>query len=92
MNKALEWKTNDERIKEVANRFVKARKALKISQQRLATISGVSYGSIRRFEKTGQISFYSLVCLADAINYQDDIDNLFRNITYKDIMDIIKHD
>ena len=46
---------------ELASRFQKLRKSKKYSQAQLAEKSGVSYGSIRRFEHRGQISLESLL-------------------------------
>ena len=44
------------------------RKELSWTQQDLAEKSGVSYGSIKRFERTGQISFESLLKIAEALS------------------------
>ena len=61
-----------------------------MSQQRLSILSGVSYASIRRFEKTGNISLSSLVKLALALQLYDDLDNLFvSHSKYKTIEEII---
>ena len=88
--KALEFVTYYEKQLEIAKRFVAIRKSRKISQQRLATISGVSYASIRRFEKTGDISLSSFVKLALALQLYDDLDNLFKTRKeYKSIEDVI---
>lgn len=76
---ALKFVTYDEKQLEIAKRFVAIRKNKKISQQRLSVISSVSYASIRRFEKTGDISLSSLVKLALALQLYDDLDNLFKN-------------
>lgn len=88
--KALEWKTNDERAIEIADRVVRARKALKITQKRLAVLSGVTYASIRRFERTGNISFLSLISIINSLGYSSDLDNLIQNINYIDIKDAMK--
>lgn len=76
---ALQFITYYEKQLEIAKRFVKIRKNKKVSQERLSTLSGVSYGSIRRFEKTGDISLSSLVKIALALQLYDDLDNLFKN-------------
>ena len=87
---ALQFVTYYEKQLEIAVRFVAIRKSKKISQQRLSILSGVSYASIRRFEKTGDISLSSLVKLALALNLYDDLDNLFKHHqNYKSIEDII---
>lgn len=86
----LQFVTYYEKQLEIAKRFIAIRKSKKISQQRLSTISGVSYASIRRFEKTGDISLASLVKLALALQLYDDLDNLFKSHkTYKSIEEII---
>lgn len=64
---------------EIVKRFRKRRKEQKISQKALAEKSGVTYASIRRFETTGEISFSSLLKLAQAINCLQDFDSLFAN-------------
>lgn len=88
--KALEFVTYYEKQLEIAKRFVVIRKIRKISQQRLSEISGVSYASIRRFEKTGDISLASLVKLALALQLYDDLDNLFKaQNEYRSIEDVI---
>ena len=87
---ALQFVTYYEKQLEIAKRFIAIRKSKKISQQRLSAISGVSYASIRRFEKTGDISLASLVKLALALQLYDDLDNLFKSHkTYESIEEII---
>ena len=88
--RALQFTTYDEKQLEIAKRFVAIRKSRKVSQQRLSILSGVSYASIRRFEKTGDISLSSLIKLALALQLYDDLDNLFKNHQeYKSIEEII---
>ena len=88
--KPLEFVTYYEKQLEIAKRFVLIRKNRKISQRRLSEISGVSYASIRRFEKTGDISLASLVKLALALQLYDDLDNLFKERKeYKSIEEVI---
>ena len=54
---ALIWETADELDQKLASRLRNIRKRRAISQQRLADMSGVSYGSIKRFEATGRFPF-----------------------------------
>jgi len=63
---------------ELASRFQKLRKSKKYSQALLAEKSGVSYGSIRRFEYTGQISLESLLKLAHLFDRLDDFETVFK--------------
>ena len=75
---ALQFVTYDEKLIEIRDRLIQIRKNYKISQKELAKLSNVSYGSIRRFESTGEISFSSLVKIAVAMRLYDDLDNLFK--------------
>ena len=63
------------------------RKALKISQKQLATRSGVSYASIRRFESTGEISLTSLLKIARVLDCLDDFKDIFKNFPITDLKD-----
>lgn len=88
--RALEFVTYYELQLEITKRFITIRKNRKISQLRLSEISGVSYASIRRFEKTGDISFASLVKLAIALRLYDDLNNLFKvHKEYQSIEEVI---
>jgi len=62
---------------ELAERFKKLRKDKKLSQSELADKSGVSLGSIKRFEYTGQISLESLLKLAHLFDRLDDFEEVF---------------
>ncbi len=52
------------------------RKELGWTQQALAERSGVSYGSIKRFERFGKISFESLLKVAEVLGRLDDFEKL----------------
>lgn len=69
--------TQEQCLCNLVNRFISVRKKKKISQKKLEKLSGVSYGSIRRFESTGQISLHSLMRLAMALDYLSDFEKLF---------------
>ena len=60
-----------------------------ISQEKLASLSGVSYGSIKRFEATGQISLISLTKIAMALDIADELRNIFTQVPYRDIQEVI---
>ena len=62
------WETPEELDQKLAQRVRKIRKRRSITQEKLASISGVSYGSIKRFETTGQISLLSLTKIAIALD------------------------
>ena len=55
-------------LKSTAQNIASIRKELRWTQKDLAERSGVSYGSIKRFERSGQISFESLLKIAEALN------------------------
>ena len=50
---------------------------LNVSQRTLSAKSGVSYGSLKKFEQTGQISLESLLKLAAILGRMDDFKELF---------------
>jgi transcriptional regulator with XRE-family HTH domain len=54
------------------------RKQIGYSQSELATRSGVSLGSIKRFELTGHISLESLLKLAHVLNRINDFEYIFK--------------
>ena len=55
-------------LKSTAKNVAKLRKDYDLTQQDLADKSGVSYGSIKRFERLGKISFESLLKIAEALS------------------------
>lgn len=57
------------------------RKEQKFSQKELARRSGVSLGSLQRFEQTGEISFRSLLSLAMVLDCLEDFVHLFEKTT-----------
>ena len=69
--------TPSEMQKRVASRVCDLRLELNLSQQTLSKKSGVSYGSLKKFEQTGQISLESLLKLAMALWRMDDFNALF---------------
>jgi len=69
--------TPSEMQKRVASRARDLRLELNFSQQTLSEKSGVSYGSLKKFEQTGQISLESLLKLAVILGCMDDFNSLF---------------
>ena len=63
--------------KAIASRLRDIRLELNLSQQTLSEKSGVSYGSLKKFECTGQISLESLLKLALVLGCMDDFKALF---------------
>ena len=83
------WETPEELDQKLAQRVRKIRKRRSITQEKLASISGVTYGSIKRFETTGQISLLSLTKIAIALDLADELRNIFTQVPYKDIQEVI---
>lgn len=83
------WETAEELDKKIADRVRLIRKRRSISQEKLAQISGVSFGSVKRFETTGQISLLSLTRIAMALDMADDLRQLFTKVPYRNIQEVI---
>ena len=83
------WETAEELDQKLAQRVRNIRKRRSISQEKLASMSGGSYGSIKRFETSGQISLISLTKIAMALDIADELRNLFKKVPYKDIQEVI---
>lgn len=66
-----------ETMRAIADKVRALRKKQHLNQQELAERSGVSFGSIKRFETSGQISFESLLKIANVLNRLDDFDPVF---------------
>jgi transcriptional regulator with XRE-family HTH domain len=63
---------------DIAARHKVLRKQAGFSQSELAQRSGVSLGSLKRFERTGQISLESLLQLADVLNRLNDFEAILQ--------------
>lgn len=83
------WETAEELDLKLAQRVRNIRKRRSISQEKLASMSGVSYGSVKRFESTGQISLLSLTKIAMALGIADELRNIFSQVPYRDIKEVI---
>lgn len=71
-------KTPVEVMTELAGRIKTKRLNLNLTQEGIALRSGVSLGSLKRFESTGQISLESLLKLAHAVNALSDFEDIFQ--------------
>ena len=86
----LNQKTPNEIAKNLAEKIKQHRKKLKFSQESLAQKSGVSLGSIKRFETKYEISLISLIKIAIALDLDSDFEKLFSSKTYTSIDEVIK--
>lgn len=74
--------------KKIAERIRAIRKRRKISQKELGEKSGVSLGSVKRFEQSGEISLLSLTKIAIALELDDEMKNLFTDVPFQSIEEI----
>ena len=88
-NQFLNQKTTNEIAKSLADKIKENRKKLKISQEALAQKSGVSLGSIKRFETKYEISLQSFIKIAIALDLDNYFENLFTQKTYISIDEVI---
>ena len=86
----LNRKTPAELNKQLAERIRTVRKRRKISQKKLSEKSGVSYGSIKRFEQSGEISLLSFTKIAFALDLEGELEELFANVPYRSIEEVIR--
>ena len=88
--RAYVWETAEEINLALAKRIVRIRRRRGVSQEKMSELSGVSLGSLKRFERTGQISLLSLTKIALALNCTDEIRNLFNAVPYENIEEVIR--
>ena len=73
----------------IIERVRKRRKELHISQMELAERTGVSLGSIKRFETKGELALTALIKIAFALGYESDFNQLFVRRSYTSLEDVI---
>ena len=72
----------------IAKRVRAWRKRRKISQAKMSELSGVSLGSLKRFESTGEISLLSLTKIAIALGVQSELKGLFADVPFLTIEEV----
>ena len=70
-------KSPHEMARDIAKRAQEKRLSLNLSQQTLSERSGVRYGTLKKFERTGQISLESLLKIALALEAFENFERLF---------------
>jgi len=89
--KILELSKSPREIAEgIAAEEKRLRRRQGLTQRELAARSGVSLGSLKRFEQTGEVSFVSLICIARALGSEDTFSELFNKETYDSIEEVIR--
>ncbi len=85
----LKQKTPKEINQLIAERIVAIRKRRKLSQIKLSEKSGVSLGSVKRFEQSGEISLISLTKIAIALEIHQELEGLFEEVPFLSIEEIL---
>ena len=85
----LYQKTWSEINNEIAKKIIRLRTRKKITQKELAARSGVSLGSLKRFEQSGEISLQSLTKIAIALDVEGELENLFENVPFASIEEVM---
>lgn len=86
---ALDRQTPKEIQMQIAQNVRVVRKRRKISQKALSEKSGVSLGSVKRFETSGEISLHALIKIAIALDIDDALIHLFEEVPFLSIEEII---
>ena len=79
-------------MQDLKDKFKQKRLSLNLTQEGLSNKSGVSLGSIKRFESSGEISFESLLKIALVLNCLDDFKNIAnkKDEQYETMDDLLK--
>ena len=83
------WDTPSDVAMKLAKRIKEIRRRKKITQKELAGRSNVSYATLRKFEKTGQISLESFIKLTMELGLIQEINSLFAEPVYNSIEEVI---
>jgi transcriptional regulator with XRE-family HTH domain len=89
MNNYIFLKSPADMNMDIAKRVRARRKEKKLSQVQLSERSDVSLGSLKRFERTGEISLSSLIKIAFALGCEEDFEHLFSRKGYSSIQEVI---
>lgn len=76
--------------REIASRMKQRRLELQLTQQELARISGVSLGSLKRFEHAYEISLKHLLMLAVVLNATEEFTALFAKQQFRHLDEVLK--
>lgn len=85
----LDVTTADDVCEHISSQLKALRKAKGLTQAELAEKSGVSLGSVKRFERTGQISLISLSKIAIVLKVEAEMMELFNKKHYSSIEEVI---
>ena len=74
---------------DIARRMAALRKRRKLTQKALSAKADVSFGSLKRFEQSGEISLQSFTKLAIALEVEDELEDLFCEVPFRSIEEVI---
>ena len=83
-------KSSAELAKDISKRAKQKRIQLNLTQQELSERSGVSFGSVKRFEQKGEISLKHLLQIAIVLRTAGEFESLFKEQRYQSIEDVIR--
>ncbi|TVQ64821.1 MAG: XRE family transcriptional regulator [Balneolaceae bacterium] len=75
---------------DIAGRAKQRRLQLNITQKELAERSGVSFGSVKRFEQKGEVSLKNLLQIAVVLRSLDEFSKLFQPESYRTIDEMLE--
>lgn len=79
----------DDVAKQIAARVKARRLELNLTQEGIATRSGLKFATYRRFEQTGEISLKGLLQIGFALNALSEFDALFEQKQYQSLDDVL---
>lgn len=88
MNTSLFFQNPSHILEGIRQRMRLRRKSKKLSQARLSELSGVSLGSLKRFEQSGEISLQNLLKIAFALDCANDFEALFARKEYQSLEEV----
>jgi transcriptional regulator with XRE-family HTH domain len=76
-------------MRSIAGRVKERRLEKNLTQRDLASRSGLSFGTYRRFEMSGEISLRGLVMIALTLDMTDDFETLFSTRGYSSMSELL---
>lgn len=86
---AVNFSNPNDVARQIAARVKARRLELDLTQEGMATRSGIKFATYRRFEQTGEISLKGLLQIGFALNVLSDFDSLFAQKQYQSLDDVL---
>jgi transcriptional regulator with XRE-family HTH domain len=83
--------SRDDVMYSIARRVKERRLEKNLTQKDLASRSGLSFGTYRRFEVKGEISLRGLVMIASTLEMTNDFETLFSTRSYSSMSELLNH-